>query len=96
MFKNGVLRGARWLLLAIPLLCPPANGASSATAYLQSVSDRCQSTVDVYTIADGACNHFAARGEFDSFGADVVPAMDEISPDAPCLDFTRITATFDP
>jgi hypothetical protein len=77
----------------------PAMGQGSptpATVYLRQVSDKCQSTVDVYTDADVACNHFAARGEFDSSGGVVLtPTMDEISSSADCLGITCITATFD-
>jgi hypothetical protein len=63
--------------------------------YLQQVSDKCQSTVDVYSDADSACNHFAARGEFDNSGGVILtPTMDEISSAADCLDITCITATF--
>src|ERR1700730_1518731 len=77
----------------------PATGQISsmpASAYLQQVSDKCQSTVDVYSAADSACNHFAARGEFDSSGGvTLTPTMDEISSTADCLGITCITATFD-
>ncbi len=65
-----------------------------ATSYLQQASDRYLHTVDVYTVADAAGNHFAARGAIASPGGlTLVPTMDEISPNAPCLAFTCITAT---
>ena len=68
-----------------------------ATGYLQRASDRYQHTIDVYTIADAAGNHFADRGEFDNAQAGtLVPAMDEISSNAPCRAVTCITALFDP
>src|SRR5690349_1614444 len=67
----------------------------TATAYLTAALDRYHNTVDVYTDADAAGNHFPARGEFDSSGGQVqVPAMDEISVGAPCHSGTCITATF--
>jgi hypothetical protein len=78
---------------------PYVNSASAASAtmtYLQQASDRFQHTVDVYTDADAAGNHFPARGEFDSIQSNSVPTMDEISSGAPCLGITCITATFDP
>jgi len=85
-------------ILATVVASSPAAASSLAIAYLQQSSDRYQKTIDVYTIADAAGNHFAARGEFDSNNAGSVPAMDEISPNAPCLvtTITCITATFDP
>ena len=65
-----------------------------ANSYLQQASDRYQHTLDVYTVADAAGNHFAARGAIASPGGlTLVPTMDEISPNAPCLGFTCITAT---
>jgi hypothetical protein len=71
--------------------------AQSATGYLQQTSDQYQHTLDVYTDAGAAGNHFAARGEFDSTnGVIQVPAMDEISSNAPCFGITCITASFDP
>jgi hypothetical protein len=93
---------SRAMLLAVLLLALSTAGrgqadpVSAAATYLQMASDRFQSTVDVYSVSDSAGNHFAYRGEFDSLDADVVPAMDEISLDGPCLDITCITATFDP
>jgi hypothetical protein len=68
-----------------------------ATGYLQHASDQYQGTIDVYTVADAAGNHFAARGEFDNAqSGTLVPAMDEISSNAPCYEFTCITGLFDP
>jgi hypothetical protein len=70
---------------------------TAATVYLQQTSDRYQHTVDVYTDADAAGNHFADRGEIDSSGVGtLVPSMDEISSSAPCFGITCITASFDP
>src|SRR5262249_40194895 len=71
---------------------------TSATNYLQHTSDTYQHTVDVYTDADAAGNHFAYRGEFDSTGGRTqVPPMDEICSNAACLEgITCITATFNP
>jgi hypothetical protein len=65
-------------------------------AYLQRRLDQNQETIDLYTAADAAGNHFAARGEFDTPNAGAVPAMDQISTTAPCLNIPCITATFDP
>jgi hypothetical protein len=70
---------------------PPPTAAIS---YLQQASDRYQHTVDVYTDADAAGNHFPARGAFASPGGlALVPTMDEISPNAPCMGITCITAS---
>jgi len=67
----------------------------SSIVYLQQTSDRYQHTVDVYTDADAAGNHFAARGRFNISGGDAyVPPMDEISLNAPCFGITCITAQF--
>jgi hypothetical protein len=82
--------------LLIGLAGGVASAESVSTMYLQQASDRYQHTIDVYSDADAAGNHFAARGEFDFLGAALVPAMDEISSTAPCLGITCITATFDP
>jgi hypothetical protein len=76
-----------------------AFSARSATipptvTYLQQKSDQYQQTVDIYTDADAAGNHFAARGEIDSLQADLMPTMDEISTGASCFGITCITATF--
>ena len=73
-------------------------GLTASTQYLQSASDRFQHSVDVYSIADAAGNHFAARGELDANNGLLVqvPAMDEISLNAPCMNITCITATYDP
>ena len=87
------------LLMFLGLLgSSPATAQTAATKYLQSASDRYQHTVDVYSVADAAGNHFAARGEFDANNGLLVqvPAMDEISTSAPCLSMTCITATYDP
>jgi hypothetical protein len=74
----------------------PALGSSITISYLQQISDKCQKTVDVYTDADSACNHFAARGEIDNLQGNRVAPMDEISAAVPCFDgITCITATFD-
>ena len=75
-----------------------ALGQTASVTYLQSASDRYQHSVDVYSTADAAGNHFAARGEFDSNngGAVQVGAMDEVSSSAPCQGITCITATYDP
>ena len=69
-----------------------------ATAYLQKVSDQYHKTVDVYTDADAAGNHFTVQGEFDNTGAGyLVPPMDDISIYVPCYaGATCITANFDP
>jgi hypothetical protein len=86
-------------LMFLSVVVPsPAPAQTAATTYLQSASDRYQHTVDVYSIADAAGNHFAARGEFDANNGLLiqVPAMDEISTSAPCLLMTCITATYDP
>jgi hypothetical protein len=91
-----MFRIAGALALGFVVADRPANGSSLAVTYLQQASDRYQNTVDVYTVADAAGNHFAARGEFDNSGADLVPAMDEISSSASCLGITCITAAFDP
>jgi hypothetical protein len=71
-----------------------SSSLSPATVYLQGVSDRYQNTVDVYTDADAAGNHFAARGEIHITGGPATPAMDEISANAQCFGITCITATF--
>src|ERR1039458_4980737 len=84
------------LFALLATLAGPALGGTITTAYLQQASDRFQHTIDVYSDADAAGNHFAARGEFDFRSAALVPAMDEISTGAPCLGITCITATFDP
>jgi uncharacterized protein (TIGR03437 family) len=84
------------MLLVVVIASRPAPGSSLAVAYLRQASDRYQNTVDVYTVADAAGNHFAARGEFDNLSAALVSAMDEISSSGPCLGITCITATFDP
>jgi hypothetical protein len=72
---------------------------TAATAYLQSASNRFQKTVDVYTDADAAGNHFTVRGEFDNAGSgNLVPPMDEISANfRQCYAGNScITAVFDP
>ncbi len=95
-------RAACILVVLLPLFALLAAGqnpsVSPATTYLQQASERYQQTVDVYTDADAAGNHFAYRGEIDSSGGKIqVPAMDEISPTAPCFSgITCITASFDP
>jgi len=65
-----------------------------ATHYLQQASDRYQQTIDVYTDADAAGNHFAARGEIHSTNSVPTPTMDEISSLAQCFGITCITAHF--
>jgi hypothetical protein len=71
-----------------------ASAPTAATTYLQHTSDRYQQSIDVYTTADAAGNHFAARGAFASLGGlGLLPAMDEISSNAPCLGITCITAS---
>ena len=87
---------AFFLFLVLP--CGLIPGAHASTlSYLQTVLDRFQQTIDVYTDADAAGNHFAARGEFDNLSADRVAVMDEISSAAPCYSgITCITASFDP
>src|SRR5258708_6533098 len=81
------------VLIVVAMLAACDGSASSLTiSYLQQASDRYQKTVDVYTIADGAGSHFAARGEFDSVNGGIVPPMDEISLGAPCPGITCITA----
>jgi uncharacterized protein (TIGR03437 family) len=83
-------------LIAARLLAMPSISSASSISYLQLISDQFQETVDVYTDADAAGNHFLARGEFDAAGQDLVPAMDEISANAPCFSgITCITATYD-
>ena len=84
------------LIMSAVIAVRDGSAASTAIIYLQQTSDRFQKTVDVYTIADGANSHFAARGEFDSVNGGIVPAMDEISLGAPCPGITCVTATFDP
>jgi len=77
------------------LACGQKTVKDTTTEYLQQTSDRYQQTVDVYTDADAAGNHFAARGEFHSQGSSPTPAMDEISSTANCHSgITCITATF--
>src|ERR1022692_2355357 len=93
---NRASRTALLMLLVVVIASRPAPGSSLAVAYLRQASDRYQNTVDVYTVADAAGNHFAARGEFDILSAALVSAMDEISSSGPCLGITCITATFDP
>lgn len=76
------------------------NSPTLATVYLQNTADRYQHSIDVYSDADAAGNHFAYRGEFDNNGGQgvsQVPPMDEISATAPCFSgVTCITASFDP
>ncbi len=84
-------------VMACILMALPVNSNASTISYLQLISDQFQQTIDVYTDADAAGNHFLARGEFDATGQDLVPAMDEISASAPCFSgITCITATYDP
>jgi hypothetical protein len=71
-----------------------SSSPSAATVYLQNTSDGYQSTIDVYTDADAAGNHFAARGEIHSLNGPATPTMDEISSPAQCFDITCITAQF--
>ena len=87
-------------VLVLALSSIPALGQMNptpATTYLQQTSDRYQETVDVYTDADAAGNHFAYRGKISSTGDEnYVPDMDEISSSAQCHSgITCITATFD-
>jgi len=84
------------LMMASTLLASYGRASTLALSYLQLASDRFQSTVHVYTVADDAGNHFPARGEFDNLNGGLVPAMDEISPNVQCPGITCITATFDP
>ena len=83
-------------LVLASLIGESASAATITTVYLQQASDRYQHTIDVYSDADAAGNHFAARGEFDFLSSALVPAMDEISSGAPCFGITCITATFEP
>jgi hypothetical protein len=84
-----------FLAICAAVVAAQSPPVSAAKVYLQTVSDGFQHTVDVYTVADSAGEHFAARGEFDSSGGLVmVPAMDEISSSADCIDTTCITAVF--
>jgi hypothetical protein len=71
-----------------------SSSITPATVYLQGVSDQFQSTVDVYTDADAAGNHFAARGEIHIPNGLATPTMDEISTSAQCFGITCITGTF--
>ena len=91
------------VIFTVLLLCgvravSAAENSSAAVQYLKSVSDQFQQTVDVYTDADAAGNHFAARGEFhDPSHSSLLPIMDEISGTVECYrGITCITATFDP
>src|SRR5690349_3626468 len=61
-----------------------ATPSPSAIDYLAAAMDRFHRTVDVYTDAHAAGNHFVARGRLSSFGAeDAVQVMDEASTDDP-------------
>jgi hypothetical protein len=71
-----------------------SSSLTPATVYLQGVSDQYQNTVDVYSDADAAGNHFAARGEIHIQNGAATPTMDEISTTAQCFGITCITATF--
>ena len=95
-FQMGLFLRLAVVLFLVLVMGRGREAAASSLTYLQMVSDRFQKTVDVYTDADAAGNHFAARGEFDNLQADRVATMDEISTAAPCLGITCITATFDP
>src|SRR6267143_4620675 len=84
-------------LAFLAVTAPSSRGQTpsptAAISYLQLASDRYQHTVDVYTDADVAGNHFPARGAFASPGGlALVPTMDEISPNVPCMGITCITA----
>jgi len=89
-------RFSKIALLAVWFFGFVPGARASALSYLQMVSDMFQQTIDVYTDADAAGNHFAARGEFDNLSMGLVPAMDEISVNAQCLGITCLTATFNP
>ena len=66
----------------IPSAAPP----KPSVQYLIEASDRFQHTVDVYTDADAAGNHFPARGRMNSLGGDsAVPVMDEVSAGVSCF-----------
>jgi virginiamycin B lyase len=90
------LRFLLWVALWMLSLSLVSRADASAFTYLQSVSDQFQQTIDVYTDADAAGNHFAARGEFDARSAGILPAMDEISTNGPCLGITCLTASYNP
>jgi hypothetical protein len=63
--------------------------------YLARVMDKFHATLDVYTDADAAGNHFPARGRFNSAGGeDAVPPMMEDSTEQPYAGLTCIKATF--
>jgi hypothetical protein len=89
------MRSQLGALAVCVLVGPPAWPQSTALDYLRQQADQFQKTVDVYTLADAAGNHFAARGRINSRGGEpFVPPMDEISSAADCPRASCITASF--
>jgi hypothetical protein len=71
--------------------------ATKAVSYLTSVMDQFHDAFDIYSDADAAGNHFAARGRMASVaGAETVPAMNEAWTTSPHSGLTCIKATFAP
>ncbi len=73
----------------------PRRLRQPSIAYLSRRMDIPHETFDVYTDADAAGNHFAARGQFNSAGGDDgVPPMIENSTENPHSGITCIKASF--
>lgn len=73
----------------------PRRLRQPSITYLSRRMDIFHETFDVYTNADSAGNHFAARGRFNSYrGEDGVPPMIEFSTDNPHSGLTCIKASF--
>jgi hypothetical protein len=100
--QMGSLRWSKLTILcALTLGCgnnhvePELVISADASAYLANVMDRFHKTLDVYTDADAAGNHFVARGRFSSPGdADAVLPMNESSRRQPHSGVSCIEATF--
>ena len=87
-------------LMAVAVANGQTTTAPSSTTYLQKASDRYNKTVDVYTDADAAGNHFVVGGEFDNsgVGGNLVPPMNEyfFGLGECYAGVTCISASFDP
>ena len=73
----------------------PQSFQEPSLIYLSRRMDRFHETLDVYTDADAAGNHFSARGRFNIVGGgDYVPPMIEDSTESPYSGVTCIKASF--
>ena len=79
-------------------LTPPESSGitNSSLDYLAAVMDQYHKTLDVYTDADAAGNHFLARGAIASGNPSKVPNMNEIYSTNPHSGITSIECMYTP